>query len=104
MSRKTIRAGIPRNKRRTNTKSSVRITCQRQTTGARNRARKSMRGKMRIDEDKLATQKIMRRIFGDESKSERFKGAHKADRDLNALIAYSNSDIDLNKYGEITSL
>lgn len=63
--RKTIEGGIPRTKRKANTKSSVRITCQRQTTGARNRARKSMQGKVRIDEDKLATQKRMIKMFGD---------------------------------------
>jgi len=49
--------------RRVGTKSSVRITCQRQTSGARNRARKTLQGKMRIDEDRLANQKRMSKTF-----------------------------------------
>lgn len=52
--------------RRAGTKSAIRLYCQRQTAGARNRARKSMQGRMRIDEDKLATKPRMRKMFGDD--------------------------------------
>lgn len=68
MSRKSNTSSGSRVSRRVGTKSSVRITCQRQTSGARNRARKSMQGKMR---------------------PERFPGARKADKALNDLIAFS---------------